>query len=270
MEPPPSLRPVQPEDREFLFQVYAGTRQEELSLVDWDEAQKASFLRQQFDAQDRYYRENYPGAEFWVITWQGEPVGRLYLHRQPGELRIMDIALLPAFRARGLGTSLLGDIIAQGERAGVPVTIHVERFNPALRLYQRLGFVLVEDRGVYWFLERRPSKPLPPPDQGRSQAASLEQLSSADFSPLVGQAFWVPLASGERYELTLAAVKELGNPYIPGGRRPFSLIFTNPRTDAYLPQATYLLEHAQLGLFELFLVPLGPDQPGMRYEVIFT
>jgi hypothetical protein len=98
----------------------------------------------------------------------------------------------------------------------------------------------------------------------------LENFSSADFLPLVSQPFWVPLEGGERYELTLSSVKELGDPYTPGGRRPFSLTFTNPRKDAYLPQATYSLEHVQLGAFELFLVPLGPDQAGMRYEAVFT
>ena len=165
IETPPTLRPVLPEDREYLFQVYASTRQEELSVVDWDERQKEQFLRQQFDAQDRTYRANYAGAEFQVIVWKGEPVGRLYLHRQPCEIRIMDIALLPAFRSQGLGTFILSTILAEGDRAGVPVTIHVERFNPALRLYQRLGFVQAEDRGVYWFLTRRPAPPNPPADQ---------------------------------------------------------------------------------------------------------
>jgi hypothetical protein len=98
----------------------------------------------------------------------------------------------------------------------------------------------------------------------------LVQLSSVDFLPLVGQPFWVPLDGGERYELTLASVCELGEPYTPGGRRPFSLLFTNPRKDAYLPQATYSLQHAQLGDLGFFLVPLGPGPAGMRYEVIFT
>jgi ribosomal protein S18 acetylase RimI-like enzyme len=161
MDESPTLRPVSEEDREFLYLVYASTRQEELSVVDWDEAQKKQFLCQQFDAQDRYYCENYPGAEFQVIEFNGVQAGRLYLHRRPGEIRIMDIALLPAFRGKGLGTFLLGEILTEGERAEIPVTIHVERFNPALRLYQRLGFSLAEDRGVYWLLERRPSSPSP-------------------------------------------------------------------------------------------------------------
>jgi ribosomal protein S18 acetylase RimI-like enzyme len=72
------------------------------------------------------------------------------------ELRIIDLALLPEFRGRGVATSLLGSLIREAAGLGLPLRIHVERFNPALRLYERLGFRLVADRGVYLFLERPP------------------------------------------------------------------------------------------------------------------
>jgi ribosomal protein S18 acetylase RimI-like enzyme len=145
------LRPVEPGDREFLYRVYASTRTEELAAVPWDESQKEAFLRAQFDAQDAWWRENYGGASFDVIVVDGEPAGRLYLHRGDTEIRVVDIALLPEHRGRGIGTRLLRDVIAEGKR----VTIHVERMNPALRLYERLGFELAEDKGVYLFLERQ-------------------------------------------------------------------------------------------------------------------
>ena len=155
-----TLHPALPEDQEFLFQVYASTRAAEMARVDWDEVQKERFMRMQFDAQDTYYRENYPGYEFQIILVDGQPAGRLYLHRRPAEIRIMDIALLPEFRRRGTGTKLLREILAEGEQNKWTVTIHVERFNPALRLYERLGFHLAEDKGVYWFLKWAPTQPL--------------------------------------------------------------------------------------------------------------
>jgi ribosomal protein S18 acetylase RimI-like enzyme len=151
------LRPVEPDDREFLYCVYASTRTEELAVVRWDNAEKDAFLRAQFDAQDRWYREQYTQATYEVIVIDGEPAGRLYLYRGEAEIRIVDIALLPEHRGNGAGTSLLRDLLAEADAAGKRVTIHVERLNSALRLYERLGFTVAEDKGVYLFLERPPA-----------------------------------------------------------------------------------------------------------------
>ena len=134
--------------------MYASTRAEELAVVPWDDAQKDAFLRAQFDAQDAWWHENYAEASFDVIVVDGEPAGRLYVHRGTSEIRIVDIALLPEHRGDGVGTRLLEDLLAEGDASGKSVTIHVERMNPALRLYERLGFALAEDKGVYLFLER--------------------------------------------------------------------------------------------------------------------
>jgi ribosomal protein S18 acetylase RimI-like enzyme len=151
------LRPVEPGDREFLYRVYASTRTEELAVVPWGEAQKDAFLRAQFDAQDRWYGEHYTQATYHVIVVDGEPAGRLYLHRGETEIRIVDIALLPEHRGNGVGTSLLRNLLAEADANGKRVTIHVERLNPALRLYERLGFSVAEDKGVYLLLERLPA-----------------------------------------------------------------------------------------------------------------
>jgi ribosomal protein S18 acetylase RimI-like enzyme len=122
--------------------------------VPWDDAQKEAFLRHQFDAQDAWWREHYADASFDVILVEGEPAGRLYVHRGRSEIRIVDIALLPEQRGNGVGTRLLDKLLAEGDADAKIVTIHVERMNPALRLYERLGFSLAEDKGVYLFLER--------------------------------------------------------------------------------------------------------------------
>jgi ribosomal protein S18 acetylase RimI-like enzyme len=153
-----SLRPITNADLEFLAQVYVGTRQEELAPVAWSAEQKKEFLQMQFDAQHQYYLANYPRAQFQIIQRGSEPIGRLYLDRRATEIRIVDIALLPAQRHSGIGTLLMQEILAEGQARGVPVTIHVERFNPALRLYTRLGFRQVEDKGVYYFLEWTPNR----------------------------------------------------------------------------------------------------------------
>jgi hypothetical protein len=98
----------------------------------------------------------------------------------------------------------------------------------------------------------------------------LDRLTSADFIPYLNQPFIIYLEGSLPYALELTSVDELGEANTPGGRRPFSLIFSNPRKDAYLSQRIYRLEHEKMGPLELFLVPLGPDQTGMKYEAIFS
>jgi len=151
-----TVRPARPEDREHLLAVYASTRAEELASVPWTEEQKTAFVKMQFNAQDAHYREHYEGATYEVIEVDGVLAGRLYLHRTPKEIRLVDIALLPAFRGKGVGTRLLDELIAEAQGRDVPLTIHVEMFNPARSLYERLGFVPVEDHGVHILMERRP------------------------------------------------------------------------------------------------------------------
>jgi ribosomal protein S18 acetylase RimI-like enzyme len=150
-----ALRPATGDDEPFLMRVYAGTRAAELATVSWTEDEKAAFVRMQFAAQAQYYREHYPDTSFDVILLGAEAVGRLYVSRWRDELRIVDIALLPEFCNRGIGTTLLHGLQAEAAAAGKPLRIHVERFNPALRLYERLGFRQIEDKGVYLFMEWR-------------------------------------------------------------------------------------------------------------------
>jgi GNAT superfamily N-acetyltransferase len=152
-----SLRPIVEQDLGFLYQVYASTRESEMALVDWDDQKKADFMRMQFHAQHTYYQEHYADASFDLILLDGEPVGRLYLQRRTDELRIVDIALLTEYRGRHIGSLLMHRILDEAERAGLPVRIHVERFNPALRLYERLGFRHVSDHGVYYLMEWQPT-----------------------------------------------------------------------------------------------------------------
>jgi GNAT superfamily N-acetyltransferase len=152
-----SLRPARSGDREFLFAVYASTRADELAIVPWTDAQKEGFLRQQFEAQDRYWREHYDTGGFQVVEVDGSPAGRLYVHRTPAEICLVDIALLPAFRGAGIGTGLLRSLFEEADARGLPVRIHVEAFNPARRLYERLGFRPAGDAGVYVRMERPPS-----------------------------------------------------------------------------------------------------------------
>jgi ribosomal protein S18 acetylase RimI-like enzyme len=151
------LRPVEDADRAFLVELYGSTREEELAQVEWDGGVKRAFVEQQFSAQDAHYRANYPGATLDVIEVDGAPAGRLYVHRGPSDIRIMDIALAPPFRGRGIGTSLLRSLMEEADSSSRKLSIHVEMNNPARSLYGRLGFEPAGEHGVYVLMERSPS-----------------------------------------------------------------------------------------------------------------
>ena len=151
-----SFRPIRDEDRPFLLRLYASTRAEELAVVDWSDEEKQQFLGFQFGAQHDYYQEQFPNARFDLVLVDGEPAGRLYVDRREDEIRLIDIALLPEYRRRGLGGRLMNRVLDEGRKAGLPVQIHVEQNNPAMRLYDRLGFQRVEDQGVYWLMRWEP------------------------------------------------------------------------------------------------------------------
>lgn len=135
------IRPLLPTDEAFSFQVYASTRTEEMQLVDWSTAQKEAFLRMQFDAQTKHYRIHYPGAKYKIIQRCGVSIGRLIVDRSAKYILLIDIAFLPEHRGTGLGTLIIKDLMQAASLAGVPLVLRVEFFNPAIRLYARLGFV---------------------------------------------------------------------------------------------------------------------------------
>ncbi|WIT13911.1 GNAT family N-acetyltransferase [Paucibacter sediminis] len=134
------LRPATEQDQALLQRIYASTRLAELALTNWDEAQCREFTGMQFEAQQRYYAEQYPRALCQIIELDHQPVGRLWVDRRPHTLHVLDISLLEAARGRGVGGHCLRALIAEAEAQGLQVSIYVELQNPARRLYERLGF----------------------------------------------------------------------------------------------------------------------------------
>ena len=124
-----------------------------MALVDWDEQQIEDFLFMQFNAQHSFYHDQFRQAQFDVIELDNTPIGRLYVDRRSQEIRIIDIALLPDCRGKGIGANLMQSLIDEASQNNKSVTIHVEHNNPAIHLYQRLGFKHVHDEGVYYFME---------------------------------------------------------------------------------------------------------------------
>ncbi len=152
-----SFRRIESSDMEFLSEVYASTRREELAQANWTDEAVEAFLKSQFQMQHDYYQKVYSSAEYEIIISNDDEIGRLYTDRRDGEIRIVDIAMLPAYRGMGYGNSILRDILDEAAEKNISVRIHVERNNPALSLYKRLGFYQIEDKEMYLLLEWSPS-----------------------------------------------------------------------------------------------------------------
>ena len=143
-------------DIPFLRGLYATTRELELSVTNWSDDQKRAFCDSQFDAQRRHYRSYIPDCRFDVLVCGDEPIGRLYLEPRVTQLHIVDIALIPDWRGKGIGGAIVAALIDKAAQSGRGVGIFVEKFNPALRFYRRLGFTEMREEGPYFEMEWLP------------------------------------------------------------------------------------------------------------------
>jgi len=123
-------------------------------MLGWPADMLAAFLEQQRRAQAMHYRAAFADAVWLIVELGGAPVGRLYTDERPASLHLIDIALLPQWRGRGLGGAILADLIADAATRGLAVSLQVEKVNPARRLYERLGFCVVADNGPHDWMER--------------------------------------------------------------------------------------------------------------------
>jgi len=150
------LQPVRAEDEPFLLELYASTRADEMALVGWDQRQKESFLRMQFRAQQSSYAMQFPNADYRIVVHDGQAAGRLIVDRSGADILLLDIALLPQFRNTGIGSVLMKNVMIEAAHAQKPLKLHVEKFNRARRLYDRLGFSTTGDNGIYLEMVWRP------------------------------------------------------------------------------------------------------------------
>lgn len=140
-----STRPVLPTDDNFIYEVYASTRADELAGIPWTVPQKDAFVRMQLELRERQYRAEYPAAITEVILRGGIPAGTMITLKTADAMRLMDIAILPQFRGAGIGTTILRRLQKEGKK----VSLHVLKQNPAVHLYAKLGFVSVAEDSMY-------------------------------------------------------------------------------------------------------------------------
>ncbi len=143
------LRPITQADLPFLERVYASTRHAELAPTGWSSEQKAAFLKMQFELQHQYYQSHFPNCCFDIVQTSGTDIGRRYVNWSDDGLAVIDLALLPEWCGRGIGTAMLKQLQGEAAACGKAVSMYVEHNNPAADLYARLGFVEIATDGVY-------------------------------------------------------------------------------------------------------------------------
>ena len=149
-----SLRKTTQSDIPFMISLYASTRTAELAMTNFSEQEKLTFIEQQFNAQYAHYNQHYCNDFFNIVEIDGEAVGRLFVDYWENEIRIVDIVLAPKQRNSGLGSYLFKTLFNQAKEMAKPITIHVEKNNPAKRLYERLGFTLkTQTNEVYLLMQ---------------------------------------------------------------------------------------------------------------------
>lgn len=166
-----TVRPARADDEPFLRRLYATTRQQELADWGWDSAAQAAFVDLQFRAQRAHYQREWPQASDEIVLVGGLPVGRRLTDRGAGGLRLVDIALLPDQRGRGLGAALVRELLVEADRTGQSLSLQVQAGNPAQRLYERLGLRVTDRAAAPYVAMRWPPGKAPRPDTSGQGAA---------------------------------------------------------------------------------------------------
>lgn len=161
------LRPERDEDRDFRYRLFCDSRQPEFALL-LPPPVYQQLMAHQFHAQTVSYRNDFPRARFDIIELGGEPIGRIVVDRPGTMVYIVDQAVTPALRGRGIGTAMMRALMVEAQAAGLPLRLKVAQGEEAaLRLYLRLGFVPIEQAPLeqvplYMELEwRGPRDPAP-------------------------------------------------------------------------------------------------------------
>jgi ribosomal protein S18 acetylase RimI-like enzyme len=153
-----SLRPVvMPGDEDFLKNLYFSTR-DDLNLLPLEETQKKAFITMQYTAQNQHYAVQFPDANHDLILRDGNPAGRLLVDRGPNRIYLVDIALLPECRGKGIGTVIMNGLAEEAKNAGTVLSLHVMKTNPAARLYLRTGLTVTADDGMYLEMQKTSSE----------------------------------------------------------------------------------------------------------------
>jgi ribosomal protein S18 acetylase RimI-like enzyme len=153
-----AVRPALPQDEIFLYDLYRAVRGPDFDLAPITAEQKEHLLRMQFRGQLSSYTQQFPNSCYHIVLIDGKPCGRLWV--APGEhgFYLVDIAVHPNIQKKGVGTVLIQRLQQEAQKMKVPITSMVDRFNAgSLRFHQRLGFSIVREDVLNYYMEWRPA-----------------------------------------------------------------------------------------------------------------
>lgn len=141
------LRPTTPEDAEFLYQLLKATMREYVDQTwGWDE-----------DWQRAYFEMRFDPAKNQIIVLDNHDIGVIATEKSEDEILLSSLYILPEYQGRGIGTRLIKELLARAFRDGLAVGLRVLKVNPARRLYERLGFVVVEEKDTHYYMKATPT-----------------------------------------------------------------------------------------------------------------
>jgi len=248
---------VLPDDQDFLIRLYISTRGD-ITALPIDQHQKNALLLMQYQAQSQSYALQFPNAVHYIVIFDGNCVGRYMIERKAGEILGIDLALFPESRSLGIGTSIIRSSFEEAAETGRIFVFHVLKSNRAVRLYLRLGCVIADDTATHYKMTWQPSKLM--------EKIMLEDLTKDDFVSRLNSTFQIYFTPEKAYEAELIEVSESRQRFRQEG---FSLLFLSQQ-EAPFDQQMYKVEHPELGIFDLFLVPIGKSDKGVKYESVFN
>ena len=279
-----ALRPAEDADQPFFYELFCESRRPEFAALGLPASALEPLLAMQFRARNAGYAAQFPHAQSLVVHCGSLPVGALMVDSGAETIHLVDLAVSHAMQGRGLGTRIVAELVEEARAKAVPLRLSVRFGNPALRLYERLGFVRAGGDGINIAMEIRPapaSSPLPA-SAAPEPAGPAETMSSPWFRSLVGQSVQARSEQGVEVDLTLTAVHALPLYGAGFGADPdvdlhmdlhagdsFSVALEGPLTPVLPPAITHLATAGGQQV-SLFLSPLGPRQAAMRYEAVFN
>jgi ribosomal protein S18 acetylase RimI-like enzyme len=149
-----SLKPAEPEHEEFLFRVFKETRPDLMYIYNISKDEGDKIIHQQFIIEQQQLMNMYPNAEFKVIIFKEELIGRLYINYGQESQHIIELGILEKYREMGIGKKVMTNIIEEAVQEGKNITLKAAWYNSfAIFLFKKLGFELIKNGEVFYDMQ---------------------------------------------------------------------------------------------------------------------